>query len=285
MTRFIFFVAGLALSLSAQASWFWPFGSQGEKDVPRLSEIMLPASTNIDAAADFVAEGKVAEAIEAYKKALIELDKVEAMYPERVQLPEFSTVKTKRALVMSAIDNLKLNEVMENVGPVSVTDTKELEEKLRKERSLTRQNEVDSSSEVKKAPSIQTIAPQQKEDVKKISSQLPKRAPQSIAEAIARGEYEFAATKINEILKTNPKDIKALNLKAAMECAQKKYSEAERTLDIAISSNPRSYHAYYNMARLKLMSSPPDCDGARRYYKTGRAYGGVENKWIEERLK
>ena len=285
MIRPFFFISALALSLSAQASWFWPFDSKSEKDEPRLSEIMLPASTNIDAAADFVAEGKDTEAIESYKRALAELDKIELMYPERVQTPEFSTVKTKRALVISAMDSLKINQVMENVSPVTVTDTSVLEEKLRKERSSAKKIEDVDSSQVKKAPSVNAPPPVRKAAAKKPASTKPKGPPKSIEEAIARGEFDFAAKEINAILKINPKDVKALNLKAAMECAQKKFSDAERTLDVAISSNPQSYHSYYNMARLKLMANPPDPDGARRYYKTGRAYGGAENKWIEERIK
>ena len=141
------------------------------------------------------------------------------------------------------------------------------------------EKKVEEKKPVEKKPAEKKAA------AKKPASTKPKGPPKSIEEAIARGEFDFAAKEINAILKINPKDVKALNLKAAMECAQKEFSDAERTLDVAISSNPQSYHSYYNMARLKLMANPPDPDGARRYYKTGRAYGGAENKWIEERIK
>ena len=52
MSKLFLLVLAAALSCVAQASWYWPFGSdEGDEDkrVPRLSELMEGASTNIDA--------------------------------------------------------------------------------------------------------------------------------------------------------------------------------------------------------------------------------------------
>ena len=70
-----------------------------------------------------------------------------------------------------------------------------------------------------------------------------------------------------------------------MESAQGKYRDAESTLDQAIRSNPKSYHAYFNMARMIMKSNPANKDGARRYYETGRAMGGPRNAALEEAVK
>lgn len=108
---------------------------------------------------------------------------------------------------------------------------------------------------------------------------------QRIAKAIADGDYAAADADIAETLRTKPNDAAALNLRAMMESAQGKFRDAEHTLDQAIQSNPKSYHAYYNMARLILRAYPDNKDGARRYYETGRAMGGPRNAALEEAVK
>ena len=58
MKRFALFTLLAVLSLGVQASWYWPFGSEDgdEPDVPRISELMEPASLLIDEASDLAAE-------------------------------------------------------------------------------------------------------------------------------------------------------------------------------------------------------------------------------------
>jgi len=115
----------------AQASWYWPFGQDEDKrDLPRLSELMEPATTNIDAAADFAAEGKFREAQDCYRAAIAALQKIESENPERATTPEFATVRNKRAYVSAALDSMLLAEARDNAKAVAVTDTTELEKRL-----------------------------------------------------------------------------------------------------------------------------------------------------------
>ena len=58
MVRFGAFAVAATLSLGALGSWYWPFGTDDEEE-PRLADLIEPASTNIDAAADCVADGKI----------------------------------------------------------------------------------------------------------------------------------------------------------------------------------------------------------------------------------
>ena len=91
MVRFGVFAVAATLSLGALGSWYWPFGSDDEEVIPRVSELMEPASTNIDAATDFEYDGKFDEAIACYEAALRALDMVEAEYPDQMKKPEFTT--------------------------------------------------------------------------------------------------------------------------------------------------------------------------------------------------
>jgi len=293
MVRFGAFAVAATLSLGALGSWYWPFGSDDEEVIPRISELMEPASTNIDAATDFEFDGKFDEAIAGYEAALRELDKVEAEYPDQMDKPEFTTVKTKRAYVRAKIDTLKFLQVKENSKAVAVSDTTELEKKLAAEKAAaakaaTPEPEPEAEKPApepekplveKPAPAPAKPAPKKPAPAKALSRQ------QRIAKAIADGDYAAADADIAETLRTRPNDAAALNLRAMMESAQGKYRDAEHTLDQAIQSNPKSYHAYYNMARLILKAYPDNKDGARRYYETGRAVGGPRNAALEEAVK
>lgn len=297
MSRAFSFVLALALSGAAQASWYWPFGSGDDADerrVPRLSELMEGASTNIDAAVDFADEGKVSEAIEAYRRALAELDRVERENPERADRPEFATLRNKRAYVNASIDSLLLGQIKANAKAVAVSDTTELEKKLAAERAAASGAKAEESKPEEAA----------KPEGEKSENEAPKPASEPAARAadapkptrglsardrviadIENGDWAAAELGVKEMLAAKPNDATALNLKAAMEVEQGKLREAEDTLDQAIMSNPRSPHAYYNMADLMLRRDPPNVGAARRYYETGRAMGGQKDERLEAALR
>ena len=95
----------------------------------------------------------------------------------------------------------------------------------------------------------------------------------------------IAAAKNGETtLGLKPDDAAALNLRAAVEMAKGDAKAAEKTLDQAIRSNPRGYHAYYNMARL-MAAHKGNLSGAKRYYEAGRSFGGPVDAKLEEILK
>ena len=285
----------MAFSLAVQASWYWPFGSDDEDEeskAPRLSELMEGASTNIDAAVDFADEGKTAEAIEAYRRALAELDRVERENPERVAKPEFATLRNKRAYVNAAIDSLLLGQIKSNAKAVAVSDTTELEKKLAAERKAAKDEKADSEtkpgSEAEPPPVQETapaVAPTNAPSTASARLARPLSARDRVIADIEKGDWAAAELGVSEMLVAKPNDPVALNLKAAMEVEQGKLREAESTLDQAIMSNPRSPQAYYNMADLMLKKDPPNVGSARRYYETGRAMGGQADARLEAALK
>ena len=265
------------LAYGVQASWYWPFGSDDvSEDAPRISELMEPATELIDEASDLAADGKVDESVEKYRKALDELDRIERENPERSKSAEFATLRNKRAYVNAAIDSMLLSQVKQNAKVVAVSDTTELEKRLAEERGEKKVEEKGGGGEKTENSTVDLQSPPRP------AKPLTKR-DQAIAD-IANGDYAAAELLIKEMLEAKPDGAMALNLKAAIEMKQGNFEEAERTLDRAISANPRDPSAYYNLALLALQK-----DGnksvAKRYYETGRAMGGAADPQLEALFK
>ena len=296
MRKLCTFAAVLAIASGAAASWYWPFGSSDDASAPvrRLSELMEPASRLIDDASDLAADGKSQESVEKYREALAELDRIEAENPERAASPEFSTVRNKRAYVNAAIDSILLAQVTANAKAVAVSDTTELEKRLAAEKAKAagggeaKAGETGASGKPGMSggsgKAAKGAAPPAKPARQAPPAKPLSRREQVIAD-IAAGDYAAAELQINEMLTEKPNGAMALNLKASLEAAQGRQKDAERTLDQAIMSNPRSYYAYYNMASLLLKADPANKTVARRYYETGRAVGGPPDPQLEASVK
>jgi tetratricopeptide (TPR) repeat protein len=253
------FILVFALCAGAEASWYWPFSSEEEKRPPRIAELLEPASVMIDEAYDLSADGKTAEAVEKFRDALRELARVEAENADRVQTPEFNTLKNKRATVTAAIDSLLLSEAQANARPIAVTDTTELQKKYDEKRAAERRAKEGAKAE---GPGGMKLA----------ASKLKAR------------DFDGAVAELGRLLAASPGDVGALNLLAAAQAAKGDSAAAEKTLDKAIAARPDSYYAYYNMARLHLRSKGSK-SGARLYYEAGRKAGGPVDAKLEELLK
>ena len=301
MKTWFLFLAVFGVFTSVNASWYWPFGSDDDSEGPRLSELMEPASELIDDASDLAMDGKIQDAITKYRAALDELAKVELDYPDRAATTEFASLRNKRAYVNAAIDSLLLAEARDNAKAVAITDTTELEKKFLRRKGLLPPEEKPVAKapeaepekpapEVKpdaKAPeSEKEVKPVKKADSVKIAEALKKNPKNRklrlalIGEHIKAENYDKAREQIDVLLKANMTDSSALNLKAVCEAAQGDFKSAEKTLDLAIQSNPRDYNGYYNMANLKLQGSD-NKNVARYYYETGRAVGGPKDAELE----
>ena len=281
MKHLSIFALFFALCAPAVASWYWPFSSDDEKKPPRVSELMEPASVMIDEAYDLADDGKTSEAVEKYRAALAELDRIEAENPDRVNEPEFNTLKNKRATVTAAIDSLLLSEGQNNAKAIAVSDTTELQKKYdAKHGRVPKEDAVpEADAATAEAGTVET-----KEDAPAAERQKPKSKMAIALEDLRKRDFAAVELTVKEILEERPNDAAALNLKAAAEMAQGDAKAAENTLDQAIRSNPRGYHAYYNMARL-LAGHKGNVSGAKRYYEAGRSFGGPVDARLEEMLK
>lgn len=311
MNRFSIFFAVCAVGLAGHAAWYWPFGGKGEDmSKPRISDLMEPASMLIDAAADYAEAGKINEAVAEYRKALAELDRIEVENPDRVGTTEFSTVNNKRAYIDAAVDSLLLKQAQQNAKAVAITDTTELEKRYArlKGRDVPEDHpaetqpppaEVPAAAEAQAAPSA---AEAQAEKTPKPAAESTERAeikallaadPRNrkarlrlVLEDLRDKDYAAAKLTLRELLAEKPNDAAALNMRAAVETEEGDYKAAERTLDQSIQSNPRSHYAYYNMARLFIRTrGAAGKASARRYYETGRTFGGPVDHALEGLLK
>ena len=307
-------LAVLAFSPCAEA--FWPFGSGGgKKGAPRLSELMEPASAAIDRASDLAADGRTDEAMEEYRRALVELDKVESANPERAATPEFATLRNKRAYVNAALDSLQLAQARENAKAVAVTDTTALERKFEERRSgkpaqqaaaakagakadddrppiddplaAFMEEERDRAKKVEREAALARTERTVGETIKKLVDKDPGslRARVMMAgEDMRKGDFAAARERLAKLLAEAPADIPALNMFAACAAAEGDLEAADSALDRAIQANPRDHHAYYNRALLTLQAGGSK-ESARDWYDTGRYAGGPKDDRLEDALK
>ncbi len=283
MVKSLTLICAVLLPLALPASWYWPFGDSDD-DPPRLSELVRESSKLIGEASDLAADGKVTEAVEKYRAALAELDRVERENPELSEKVAGGTIKTKRAYIEAAIDSLLMSQVRENARPVAVSETSGLEKRLAEERNPKAAKSPAPTAAP--APAKTPNAPKAQRSAKAASAKSAPLSPvDEIVRALDESDYELAELLIDAELKEKPNDATLLILRAAKESAEGDVRAAERSLDAAIQSNPRSHFAFYNMALLKLKTRTDDQDGARRYYETGRALGGPRDPEIEVLLK
>ena len=168
------FLLASALTLCAQGAWYWPFGADRDSTnaPPRLHRLLEPANDFIELAQDASLEGDTAKALENYRFALEELDRVETEYPDRAASAEFAPLRLRRAACTAAIDAIRFAQVNENMRPVSVTDTTELEKRWEKEQGLADEEEDKKKTE-----------PPQKDDEAKPKDEAKKEPPPSKEEA------------------------------------------------------------------------------------------------------
>ncbi|MBO6166998.1 MAG: tetratricopeptide repeat protein [Kiritimatiellae bacterium] len=294
MDKWFIVLAGVFALTTVEASWYWPFGGDEEAKKPRVSELMEPATDLIDTAAEYAEDGNVDKAVETYAKALAELDRIEIENPDRAGKPEFATLRNKRAYVNSAIDSLLLAQARRNSASVAITDTTELEkeyEKIQEQKRAARSGRrqgalnddtrfVDSGlKDIREGVGATNAAPQEN-----AAPSASRRERLAMALGCLRdGDYDSASAVVRELLAEKPNDAAALNLKANIEAAKGELRAAEKTLDGCITSNPKSYYAFYNLARVILQSRGESGKAsARRYYEAGRDLGGPADAALEE---
>ena len=106
------------------------------KDRKKVKVSVLLKETNeiMDEAQNTYVDGDATKAIELYRKALVELIKIEGQYPDRVTSADFAPLRFRRALCETEVDRIMLEEVNASARSIAVTDTRELEQKRRERR-------------------------------------------------------------------------------------------------------------------------------------------------------
>ena len=299
-------------TLCARGAWYWPFGTDRDSTnaPPRLHSLLQPANDFIELAQDASLDGDADKALENYRLALAELDRVEVENPDRAASAEFAPLRLRRAACTAAIDAIRFAQVNENVRPVSVTDTTELQKRWDKDHGLADEEEEgkkpaapSSQEETNLAPPA-TVASRPKEGPAPKETEKPKEVakPNEAAEKtvplptdwhgrfaqamayLRAQDYAAADVLLEAMLKERPKDLNALLMRAAAQAGTQSYYAAQGTLERAMRAHPRSFLPYYNLANL-LIQQGGDLETAREYYELGRTVGGPVNKALEARLE
>jgi tetratricopeptide (TPR) repeat protein len=319
-------VAVCALCFGAQGAWYWPFSSdEEEKDQPRLSELIEPASLLIDDAMDLLHDGKQDEAVEKFREALEALEKLEAENPERAATDEFTTVRTKRAYVNAAIDSILLDQARKNAKAVAVTDTTELEKKMaaKKGAGIDRVERVESVDgeddlEAEKAKVLVKDARPKVESKLDEYVEKDKARTKVTQKTAAKVKAKKAVDKeIKKLLEADPKSRRGRLLQAGEDIRLGDYAAAKLTIAELLDEKPNDAAAlnmramceaamgdekaaeatldqainsnprnYYAYYNMaNLMLAKGRKSVAKKYYETGREVGGEKDEKLEEALK
>lgn len=281
MKRLLVIALVVAASFDAAASWYWPFGSDDDKKPPRVSELTEKASEMLDTAGDLADDGKLSEAIAEYDRAITELDRIAAEHPDLMEMKEYASVRNKRAIAVSSRDSLKLAQANRNAKAVTVTDTTELQKKYEAKHAKAKADaEAKARAAVERTATNQTV----KAEVKKAPLTRADRLRQA-ADSLSKGDFDAATATLRQLLSEKPNDAATMVLMAAVEAASDHPQAAKLLLESTIEANPRYYRAFYNLAVLTLQVNPANKEAARRYYDSGRAVGGPQDRELEEALK
>lgn len=138
MRRVLSLVMPLCAALLVQGAWYWPFGSKEDdpSEPLRLHRLLEDANNYIEIAEDEALNGNADKALENYRLALGELDRVERENPDRAETAEFSPLRNKRAACVAAMDAIRFAQVDNNERAVSVTDTRELQKRWNKKHGI-----------------------------------------------------------------------------------------------------------------------------------------------------
>ena len=260
MEKCFLFLFAAVFAASVHGAWYWPFNDRdGTNAPPRLHRLLQPANDYIELAQDASLDGDADKALENYKLALGELDRVEAENPERAATSEFAPLRSRRAACTAAMEAIRFAQINENVRPLAVTDTRELQEKWNRKHGITNAAAAASAPDGWEAR------------IANVTSRLREK------------DYKGANALLDAMLKERPKDLNALLLRAAGQAGAGDVSAAQQTLERAMRAHPKSYLPYYNLASLAMRQG--SLESAREYYELGRVVGGPESGEIEAMLK
>jgi tetratricopeptide (TPR) repeat protein len=305
--------AGLALLLVAGVCAV-PDASWAKEKAPKVSELLKDANDLMAEASAIYQDGKAKEAIETYRKALAELDRLERENPARVTASEFAPVRFRRALCETEIDRIMLEEMNATARTVVVTDTSALEAKRAARKKEAQTNNVpevamklaakggggdgvgaDGGKPVNVKEELEwakdMLSTDQFDEVDLALVRILKSDPDNLDArllmALARvqqGKHGDALVVLDDILQDAPRDESALLLAAGAYAASGSYSRAMDALDKALKVNPKRPDGYYNIAWLLLEMSPGKLDEPEMYYRQAVKLGGPRDRDLERRL-
>ena len=282
MIKHLLIALCLAAAPAANA-WDWfglkPYDEADTNRPPRLHRLLEKANDFIELAEDEAMNGNGDKALEYYREALVELNRIERENPERAETSEFAPLRNKRATCTAAIESIRFAQVNDNLRAVTVSDSAGLRRRYNKKHGIApdpKDSEKPNPQEAGDAAAIN----QPKDSAK--DKEWRARLKEAYGLVKTR-DYEAADLLLVKLLEERPSDLEALLLKAAAQCGTGNVHAARITLEKANRSHPKSYVPYYNLAYVALDLGESDAS-AREYYDLGRSVGGPKDPRLEARL-
>ncbi len=289
-------VCGVAVS--ASAAWYWPFDPDSTNKPPRLHRLLEQANEYIELAEDEALDGNGDKAIENYRLALKEIDRVELENPDRADTAEFAPLRSKRATCSAAIDAIRFAQVNENERAVAVSNTTKLERRWRLKHGLqtladeifareeaAKTNKTDSATNTTNTVTAATKATNTVTSATNTTNAVTTATLGDALKAVRTGAYAEAERMLDVLEKTKPGDLNVLLIRAAAQVGAGYLYAARRTLERAAKAHPKSYLPLYNLAHLTLQIDAGDQIVARALYEKGRALGGPQDAALEGKFK
>ncbi len=282
MIKHLLIALCLAAAPAANA-WDWfglkPYDVADTNRPPRLHRLLEQATDFIELAEDEAMNGNGDKALEYYREALVELNRIERENPERAETSEFAPLRNKRATCTAAIESIRFAQVNDNLRAVTVSDSAGLRRRYNKKHGIAPDPKDNEKPNPQEAGDV-VATNQPKSSVKDKEWRARLKEAYGLVKA---HDYEAADLLLVKLLEERPSDLEALLLKAAAQCGTGNVHAARITLEKANRSHPKSYVPYYNLAYVALDLGESDAS-AREYYELGRSVGGPKDPRLEARL-
>lgn len=224
------------------ASW-----AKDKENKPKVSELLKEANSLMEQAQAAYVDGKSSEAVETYRKALAEINRVERENAKMIASSEFAPVRFRKALCETEVDRILLEEVNATARTVAVTDTAELEAKRAARKRLTETNGV--------AAATVALASKTRADAAGASDDAPAVTPEPVAQQTPVTENKPEPAPVTDKGAKTPEPVQAKAADATQELKWAKdmvsvdrFDEAEKALIVVLKQMPNSRDARFLMA-------------------------------------
>lgn len=231
---------------------FPAFAKDKEREKIKISELLKDTNKIMSEAQDVYVDGDTDKAVTLYKKALVEISKIERKYPDRVTSSDFAPLRFRRALCETEIDRILLEQVNVNARSVAVTDTRELEKKRADRKAAAATNRMAKVTqklsaksqggmvmEQKTAPPPKTPSPD-KNDAPKIGKADVAVELDWAVDMIDAEKFGEAEKSLIKVLRVEPDNFKARYLMAFIRIRQKQFEDAQIVLEDLLEDYSRN---------------------------------------------
>ncbi|MBP5320255.1 MAG: tetratricopeptide repeat protein [Kiritimatiellae bacterium] len=246
--------------------WFWvavclmmafPGLAASEKAAQKkVSELLKKANDLVLEAQAAYVDGDNTKAIELYREALKEIERVEQENPSRMNSSEFAPVRFRKALCETEVDRIILEDANATARTLSVTDTSDLEKKRADRKRQAKADNVPEKavpltakradgSAVDKEAERETADDEPAEPAAKKrggDDKTPKtdvkRELDFARDMLSIDRYEDARLSLIKVLKADPENTEANLLIATVLLYQNKPKDAMVALEDLLEDRP-----------------------------------------------